>query len=63
MEAIEAIANHSPGSLEVPVQIVVPIIHPENARLMVRSAFTATKRDTLASYVAQSNMEDHQDQV
>ena len=62
MEAIEAIADLSPGS-QVLVQIVVPIICPESARLMVRNVFTATKSDTLASYVISSNVEDHQVQV
>ena len=63
VEAIDVIANHSLESLEATVQIAPLIIHPENARLMVRSASIVTKRDTLASYVAQSNVEDHQDQV
>ena len=57
MEAIEVIADHSLESWGATVQIVALIIHPENARPMVRSAFTATKRDTSANYVAQSNME------
>ena len=60
MEAIEVIADHSLESLGATVQIVALIIHPENVRPMVRSAFTATKRDTSANYVTQSNMEDHQ---
>ena len=62
VEAIEAIAGLSPGS-QVPVQIVVPIIHPESARLMVKNVFTATKRDTLANYVSPSNAENPQVQV
>ena len=37
--------------------VVALIIHPENVRPMVRSAFTVTKRDTSANYVAQSNVE------
>ena len=63
VEAIEVIANHSLESLEATVQIVALIIHPENARLRVKSASIATKRDTLVSYVTQSNVEDHQGQV
>ena len=63
VEAIEVIADHSLESLEATVQIVALIIHPENARLMVRSDSIVTKRDPLASYVTQSNVEDHQDQV
>ena len=50
MEAIEAIANYSPGS-QVLVQIVALIIHPKNARPMVRSASISTKRDNLVNYV------------
>ena len=63
MEATEVIADHSLESLEATVHIVALIIYPENARLMVKNASIVTERDTLVSYVTQSNMEDHQDQV
>ena len=58
--------NHSRSQSRKPgatVQIVALITHPENARLMVKSASIVTKRDTLVSYVAQSKVEDHQGQV
>ena len=63
VEAIEVIANHSLEGLEATVQIVALIIHPENVRPMVGSAFTVTKRDTSANYVTQSNVKDHQLQM
>ena len=52
VEAIEAIATAdlNPGSL-VLVQIAVLTIHPKSAKLMARSAFTATRKGTSVNYV------------
>ena len=63
MNAIEVIDDHSLESLEATVQIVALIIHPKNVRPMVRIATIAIKRDTLTSYVTQSNVGDHQLQM
>ena len=59
MEAIEAIADLNPGS-PVLVQIAVLTIHPESAKLMARSAFTATRKGTSVNYVIPNNVENLQ---
>ena len=64
-EAVEAIggtAGLTPGSL-VAAQTVDPVTHLRSARHMGKNVFTATKRDTLANSVIQSNVASLLDQV
>ena len=55
-EAIGVIGGLNPESL-VGVPIVVPAIHPENARHTAKSAFIAIRKDISVSFVIPSNME------
>ena len=64
-EAVEAIgvtAGPSQGSL-VGVRIVDLVTHLRSAKLMAKNVFTATRRDILASFVIQSNVASHLDQM
>ena len=61
-EAIGVTAGPSPGNL-VDVQIVVPVTHLRSVKHMAKNAFTATIKDILASFVIQSNMASHPDQL
>ena len=62
MEAKEVIAGPNLENL-VGVQIVDPGTHLRSAKHMAKNVFTATKRDILASFVIQSNMASHLDQM
>ena len=64
-EAVEAIGVIAGPNLEnlVGVQIVDPFTHLRCAKHMAKNVFTATKRDILASFVIQSNVASHLDQM
>ena len=62
VEAIGVTAGASPGSL-AGVQIMDPVTHLKSAKLMTRNAFTATRKDILASFFVQNNVTSLLDQM
>ena len=62
MKAIGVIAGLNLESL-AGVQIVYPVTHLRSAKHTAKNVFTATKRDILASFVIQSNVASHLDQL
>ena len=62
IEAIGVIADHNLESL-AGVQIVDSVTQPRSAKLMAKNVFTATRRGILASFVIQSNVASHLDQM
>ena len=50
------VGHRSLGSM-AGVQIVVPVTLPKNVRHTAKNVFTATRKDILANFVIQSNVE------